>query len=212
MRAWSSGRCGDIAEGRLDQAWADLLACHRLARLAGQEPNAGRLPGRRSPDTTWPAAGIRPLLQHAGSRPPRPRRCGPTWPNCRPLPKMADKIEIGERFAFLDSMATVARMDRSSRSGEGRSDGGATWQVLSNDDARAAVDWDMILRSTQQWYDRLVEAGRKPTRARAEARSRAESRGRSGEPAKAAGEGKSLALPVLPIPAGKFPSESASAW
>ena len=82
-----------------------------------------------------------------------------------PLPKIVDKIDLGERFMYLDCVTLVAR------------DGVGFLQLLGgpacdnqltpllNDTTRVTVDWNLVLRRANKWYDRLAEAHAQPTRA-----------------------------------------------
>ena len=91
----------------MDEAWEDLLACHRLARLAGQGPTlveaGGHCHGR---DGLCRRPG---LLQHARLTPAQIARMRADLDKLPPLPKMVDKINVAERFMYLDSVGMVAR-------------------------------------------------------------------------------------------------------
>jgi len=157
-------RAGD---GKPDEAWQDLLACHRLARLAGQGPTlidalvAIALDGLacrgdqgllQTPLTAAQIARMRADLDHLP-----------------PLPRMVDKIDVAERFMFLDSVAMVAR-DGFHHLGDltgGKNDG--FFESMFDAMARMAVDWDRVLRIGNFWYDRTAEACGKPTRTEREA-------------------------------------------
>jgi len=156
------------SEGKVDEAWEDLLACHRLARLVGQGPtlidalvaiavdgmacrgDEGLLQTRLAP------------AQIAGMRADLDRLL--------PLPKMIDKISLAERFCYLDCVEMVARdgiSKFSELSGNGKSEG--TFESLMDSTATVAVDWDQVLRIGNPWYDRMTDAFGKPTRAERQA-------------------------------------------
>ena len=87
-----------------------------------------------------------------------------------PMPKTVDKINVGERFMFLDSVGMVAREgfhSMSDLSGGGKPKG--TFESLMDAAARAAVDWDRVLRLGNSWYDRMADVYGKPTRAERQA-------------------------------------------
>ncbi len=75
-----------------------------------------------------------------------------------PMPAMADKIDLLERFTFLDSLQLIRRNGvgalESLASGRGRK---PTPEELK---AMAKIDWEPALRSGNRWYDRLVAASR----------------------------------------------------
>ena len=89
-----------LGEGKVDEAWEDLLACHRLARLAGQGPTlvdalvAIALDGMA-------CAGDQGLLQHAQLTPAQIARMRADLDKLPPLPKMVDKVKVSERFLTL---------------------------------------------------------------------------------------------------------------
>ena len=81
-----------------------------------------------------------------------------------PLPKMIDKINLCERFGYLDSVGRVARAGfRGFFSGGSKPK--STFESLMDLAIMAAVDWDQVLRMGNSWYDRLADGFRKPTRA-----------------------------------------------
>jgi RNA polymerase sigma factor (sigma-70 family) len=173
--------CGELAralaarallhagEGRFDAAWQDLLACHRLGRLVGR---GGTLMETRV------GVGINQIAAEADVA--FLDRANPTAEQAQawlrdlqrlpPFPANADKVDLFERFAFLDSVLRVRR---------GR---GQILRVLSvlgerldpqsrevvPDVPRAlldSLDWDAMLRSSNTWSDRVAAAYRVPDRA-----------------------------------------------
>lgn len=150
-----------LGSGQVDAAWGDLLAVHRLGRLANQGPTLidalvgiaidaiacrgdnvliahGRLTSRQ-------ALGMRDELREI--------------PLCR---TMTAKMDVAERLMYLDSVTAIARggldrLDRIAGSGESR---GAASTILGWA-GRVAIDWDVPLQMGNPWYDRLVAAGQK---------------------------------------------------
>src|SRR5262249_20962540 len=80
------------------------------------------------------------------------------------MPPMADKIDLAERFMFLDSVQMIRRGGRGAL--EGLS-GGPPPKKLTRDEekALAAIDWEPALRAGNRWYDRMVAALRVKDRA-----------------------------------------------
>lgn len=155
-------------EGKVDEAWDDLLACHRLARLTGQgatlvdELVAIAVDGLA-------CAGDQGLLQ-TRLAPAQIARMRADLDKLLPMPKTVDKINVGERFMFLDSVGMVAREgfhNMSDLSGGGNPKG--AMESLMDAAARASVDWDHVLRLGNSWYDRMDNAYGKPTRAERQA-------------------------------------------
>ncbi len=93
---------------KLDEAWSDLLACHRLARLAGQGPTlidalvAINLDGMA-------CSGDQAILQNVRLSASQAAKMRDDLAKLPPMPRMADKIDVAERFMFLDCVAMVAR-------------------------------------------------------------------------------------------------------
>jgi hypothetical protein len=148
--------------GDVGNCWADLLACHRLARLIGQEPGvvdaltAFGIDGRV-------CQGDQAVLRHARFAAAQAASMREDLDKLLPLPHMADKIDVSERFVFLDSLATMARdgFDTLSNSGGGRPKSG----IMPQDEhARASLDWDIMFKNGNSWFDRMVAAGRRANR------------------------------------------------
>ena len=161
-----------VEEGNLDPAWQDLLACHRLARLAGQGPTLVDALVATYMDGTA-CVGDQGLLRHARLVPAQIARIRADLDKLAPLPKMVEKINVAERFMFLDCLGMVARKGISSMSGVAEAaDGGkpdSLSQTLMDAVAESAFDWDLVLRMGNSWYDRMIDACGKPTRAQREA-------------------------------------------
>ncbi len=159
-----------LGEGKIAEAWEDLLAMHRLARLMGQgatlvenlvavaiETQACQAGQQFASDGNLSAQQALAMRDALAALPL--------------LPAMADKIDLGERFMYLDVICSLAR--RPGRSLrlievlEGGQSGLAGWAKRLADFLAGVgggmIDWNVPLRMGNQWYDRLVEAGRKPT-------------------------------------------------
>ena len=72
---------------------------------------------------------------------------------------MAGIMDVGERFAFLDDVATIAREPLASKSMD------AAIESLMNSVGISTVKWDVVLRMGNRWYDQIADASRNPTRA-----------------------------------------------
>ena len=172
-----------INEGKTDAAWDDLMAIHRLARLAAQGPT---LVDAMVADAIEAVAcgGDQVLLQHSRLSAATATKMLSDLRKLPPLSNMADKIDLNERFMFLDAVGFVARngigdfmkaVNLISQLSTGNADSNqnsTNHNEIKNiapqppDRARLArIDWNLILRMGNTWYDRMVEALRKPTRA-----------------------------------------------
>jgi hypothetical protein len=83
---------------------------------------------------------------------------------------MVDKIDVAERFMYLDCVRIAARQGLSSLSRlagviEPTSMSKSMFESFIDAAAGTAIDWDQVLCMGNSWYDRLVGAFRKPTRA-----------------------------------------------
>ncbi len=145
-----------VAEGKVEEAWQDLLACHRLARLVGRggtliEGLVGIAIDQiaSNADVAW-LDRVKPTAKQA-------RDCLRDLQSLPPLPSMPEKIDLGERFMFLSSLQLI----RSGGPGilEGLADGKMPREVdLEMEQKMARIDWTPALRNGNLWYDRLVIA------------------------------------------------------
>ena len=150
----------ELAEGSQVDAWRDLMTMHRLARLVGQGPTlieylvgvaiesmamSGEL---RFLSETKPSAKMLALYRKQLDR--LPARAS-----------VADKLDFAERSMFLDCAHRMARGQMNLKEIDGN-DGDAFLQKLAEGLIAQSIDWDVILKSANKWYDRLAEAGRKP--------------------------------------------------
>lgn len=159
-----------VKAGKIDEAWQDVLACHRLARLIAQGPTLiESLVGIAIEGGAVQADAA--IAHHGGLSAERATRFAEELRRLPPMPKMVDKIRIGERFMFLDAVSMLARrgpaeLRRLAGGGEEPS-GFLAW--LANSAGNVAIRWEEPLRMGNACYDRLVEAFEKPTRAERDA-------------------------------------------
>lgn len=163
-----------LHEGRPEQAWEDILACHRLARLVGQGPTLADAVRAFSCEKTACAAE-EALLAHGPLAASQIATMRADFKRLPPLPKVADTLDVGERFVYLDMVSEASRQGAASIAQiaapelieldpdwEGLK---GTVDLLVQHSSHTKVDWDCVLRMGNLWYDRLVEACRKPARA-----------------------------------------------
>ncbi len=151
--------------GKVGEAWQDLLACHRLARLTGQGPTLVEALVAIAVDATACAAD-QALLQHPGLTSEQIAKMQADLDRLPPMPKMVDKIDVAERFIYLDCVGTVARRGLSALGNlTGGSHPESVFKPLIDAAAGVTIDWDQVLRTGNSWFDRLVAACGKPTRA-----------------------------------------------
>ncbi|MHB8897137.1 MAG: CPBP family intramembrane glutamic endopeptidase [Thermoguttaceae bacterium] len=161
-----------VGEGRTAEAWEDLLCCHRLARLIGQGPTTIEAMGASAVEETA-CLGDRGLLQYARQDVTQSARMREDLERLPPMPKMADKIDVAERFTFLDLVSNYSREGISSvikfcdelaefdvAEAQKLKE---TVGVLRQSGNDTLIDWDLVLRMGNAWFDRLVDAYRTPT-------------------------------------------------
>ena len=154
-----------VHDGKTDEAWEDLMACHRLARLVGQGPTLIDALVAVTIDGIA-CAGDRAVLQHAKLSAAQIARMQEDLKKLPPMPKMAEKIDVAERFMYLDCVSMVAREGPSALSeltgleGDGKSKG--TVVSLLDSIGSAVIDWDVALGMGNSWYDRFNAASRNP--------------------------------------------------
>lgn len=153
-----------LGEGKTDEAWQDLLACHRMARLVAQGPlivdglvGAGIEGMALSGDAIVAASGKLSAQQA--------KRFLAKLEALGPMPKMVDKIISGARYVDLDALMALPAMISDEVEDEPFILSGKLERSMSKAASGIAMDWDELLRTYNTWYDRLVEAALKPTRA-----------------------------------------------
>jgi hypothetical protein len=153
-----------LGSGKVDDAWADLLACHRFARLLSQGPCLI--------DTLLAIAvdgmacdADQALLQHPGLTAEMSRKIYQGLDSLPQMHKTADCLDIGERFIYLDSVQEFCRESPSSlKKSLGIYLQNTVIDKMLSDMAQSSIDWDLILRMGNSMYDRSIEASRKATR------------------------------------------------
>ncbi|HEY2785407.1 MAG TPA: hypothetical protein VGJ05_10565 [Fimbriiglobus sp.] len=168
------GRCREIVaalsarallkthEGQYDAAWQDLLAAHRLARLIGRGGTLIEALVCMASDQNVGLADLA-YLERANLTAQQIRDRLADLRKLPPLPAVADKVDLGERFVFLDNLQLVRRF------GLGALNSISGGKMPKKPDAEeekalAAIDWEPALRESNKWYDRMVSDLRAPTR------------------------------------------------
>jgi len=144
-----------IAEGRPENAWQDLLACHRLARLVARGGHLGECLLSLAIDakTSWVDLA---LLDGAKLTEKQIRDRLRDLQQLPPMPEFAALVDLGERFEFLDIIMMVDRYGIHALENLD----GVPSRVI---DRRAGpllkgINWDPALRNANRWYDRMVTA------------------------------------------------------
>jgi hypothetical protein len=137
-----------VKQGKPQEAWGDLLACHRLARLVDQGFCLVEALVALTIDS-MAIKGDEALLQHAKLTLPQIEKMRQNLAGLSPMPRMAEAMKKSERFMMLDSALSMR--------------GQTTAHDLGLPIA-PGVDWNVVLRMINARQDQLVAAISKPTR------------------------------------------------
>jgi hypothetical protein len=149
-------------EGKFDDAWADLLACHRLARLVGRGGTLIEGLVGIAVDQVAATADLA-YLERANLTARQARDRLKDLQGLPPIPPMADKVDLGERYMYLDSLRLIRRGGVGQL--EALADGRPAKPTPEELKALAALDWEPAIKSGHKWYDRMVAAMRVKDRA-----------------------------------------------
>ena len=161
-----------LGKGNVDDAWSDILARYRLARLIGQDATAvdGLFAGRIN-EKAW--TGHQALLQHTGLTAAKIARMRDDFNRLPPMLKIADEFDLAERFIFLDAVLVDARDVRPSPDSVAKTLASiekaafpvrerGSWKLILESAGDPAIDWDTVLRVGNARYDQCVSVMRKP--------------------------------------------------
>ncbi len=163
-RALAARAMLSLERERYDDAWRDLYACQRLGRLVARsgtliESLIGIAVDRIASE------GQLAILSSPGADRMRVKQCLHQLQALPPMPPLADKFELGQRFLFLGAVLMTARH------GNGYFQRGVlNIHEPTETDPQLEwvfnhVDWDSALRVGNHWYDRLAAAMRIDDRA-----------------------------------------------
>ncbi len=149
-----------LHDQEFDKAWADILACHRLARAEGLYPIV-------AVSIEAIAAEVeKHILQRDDLRAEQVAKMRSDLARLSPMPTMRDMINVYFRFEILESATTVAREGADSPFAKKAEPSIAKMlRLWSNAAPAAKIDWDSVLRMVNSRCDKAVEALRKGTRA-----------------------------------------------
>jgi hypothetical protein len=151
-----------VGEGKVDDAWQDLLACHRLGRLVSRGATIPEALVGNSVDYQAIIAELA-YLERAKLSAQQIRDRLKELQGLPPLAPLADKIDLDERFFFLDTLQNVRR------DGFGFLEGlfGVRAGKPSAEELKVAgkTDWAPVLSKGSRWYDRLAAVARIKDRA-----------------------------------------------
>jgi hypothetical protein len=145
-----------LQSGDLEAAWNDLIDCQRLLRQMATMPAGQYADQARSAEIELCQTEL--LLLHAG-RPNAKQiaRLRVAWNSLPPMPGLADRIDLGDRYRFLNLLCLLDQK------------GPALLQQILGDSAASAedsalqkaasdtfFDWNEPLKMGNQWFDHQV--------------------------------------------------------
>ena len=143
--------------GQPDAAWQDLLACHRLGRLVGRggalleglvgmaiEQIACRADVAFLAATQPDAKHIEGYLRDLAALPP--------------IPGIVEKVDLGERFTFLEHFMLLDRDGVAYLTSMGGGAGNSPMPDMFGDANLNGIDWNPALELGNKWFDRLAAA------------------------------------------------------
>lgn len=142
-----------IGEGRLADAQADLLACHRLAVLVGQQPTMVDALVSYAIDAIA-CEGDLVLAQSEKISPQELAAYRRELADLPPLAEMSVTVDRGERIFSLDAICNLAtNVDEQTAKQLGFPNNKIWMRMLG-----LSIDWDVILKRFNQEYDKMVAA------------------------------------------------------
>jgi hypothetical protein len=143
-----------VHEGKFDDAWQDILACHRLGRLSSRgstliESLVGIAICQIANNTT---------LTYLDQAKLTAKQAAARLKELQKLPPLApygDKLDIGERFMGLDALQNIRRHGGA---GELGVDVFALGRALTEEEVKALekLDWATVMVTLNKWYDRFA--------------------------------------------------------
>ncbi len=137
------------AEGKYDEAWQDLLACHRLARHVG----GGGAMIHALVGYAVNAVACQADLAHLANAKlstDQIRSRLKDLQNLPPIPAIADVLDVGERIMYLDSLQHIRL---------------GTDAAPEEKKGLAMIDWEPAIKNGVMLYDRMTAAARLEPRA-----------------------------------------------
>jgi hypothetical protein len=157
-----------VAEGKVDDAWQDLLACHRLGRLVARGATMIELLVGLALDQSANQADVA-FLDHSKMSSNQILAYLEELRHLPPMPSFVDKIDLGERFSLLEIIMLMARYgtpfmeSMANQSSAPPARDRNTAKLFTHN-----IDWDPAFRNANRWTNRLAAALRITDRAERE--------------------------------------------
>jgi hypothetical protein len=157
-----------LGEGRVDEAWQDLLSCHRLARIVGKGHGESSILAGAIDSVA--CNGARVLLEYGDLTSAQIMKMRADVKQLPALPQTVDFCGVAGRFYYLDTVSLISRTKPDSREVlDGfmnlQAGGKAVKSIVEYAD-KEPVDWNLVLRKGNQHFDRITDALSKTTHAK----------------------------------------------
>jgi hypothetical protein len=188
-----------VSEGKFDTAWQDLTACHRLARLLSRGGTMIEFLVSVATDSIASTATLA-YLDRADLTADQLRARLKELQSLPPMASLADKLDVAERFMYLDSLQMIRRGGVTQL--EALAGGKNEKPTPAELRGLVRIDWEPALKDGKGWYDRMATAARAKTRAERNRQFEQIERDVKALKEKTVGDGDSLAA-VIAAKAGR---------
>jgi hypothetical protein len=147
-----------LGQGRIVDAFEDVLAIHRLARLTSQGASNIELLVGIALQSIAHQSEIT-IFEHGKPTAKQALAYQAELLKLPPMATVADKLRLGERFVFLDAVQSMPREGGENVAGAADLAGKTPEEILR------AIDFELIFRMGNDFFDRYEAALGKPTRA-----------------------------------------------
>lgn len=152
-----------LHENKIDMAWEDALACHRLARLVAQSPMSYSLLLGTYSEGCAMRAKLN-IMRHAAltadqvAEMQRDIDCLPS------IPTMAERFDFGDRLDWLAIICEIIRGGVHAQYLQHKKEIKELLQSWDYPATEAVVDWDIVLHGVNTWCNQAADAYRKTDR------------------------------------------------
>jgi hypothetical protein len=146
-----------LSEGKHDATWQDLVACHRLGRMVARGATlSDALVGLAIDGVA--GKGDLAFLNRDKLDAKQIQMCLHDLQSLPPLLDMADKVNLYQRFEFLNSVMIIDHdgikiLEGLTAVGKDKQETNPLADLILE-----GIDWDPAMRNGNRWYDRLVAA------------------------------------------------------
>jgi hypothetical protein len=151
-----------VDDGKFDESWQDLYACHRLSRLLSRGGTLIEFLVSVALDSIASTATVA-YLDRADLTADQARGRLKDLQDLPPMAPMADKFDLASRFTYLDGLQLIRRGGVTHL--EALSGGKNEKPTPAELRGMARIDWEPALKDGNKWFDRMTAAARAKTRA-----------------------------------------------